>query len=84
MLDTDIDTDTDTDKRKASGQMPSKALGLLYGLGLGGIFHAATWVLVPAGSIAAIKAWLKGRFAPSWSSCRVCTTCATTSAPHCR
>ena len=41
MLDTDIDTDTDTDKRKASGQMPSKALGLLYGLGLGGIFHAA-------------------------------------------
>ena len=86
--------------------IPSKATGLLYGLGLGGFidgivlhqilqwhhmvshvkdyptntvaglevntladgfFHVATWILVFAGSIAAIKAWREGRFAPSWS-----------------
>lgn len=32
-----------------------------------GFFHVATWVLVLAGSITAIKAWREGRFAPSWS-----------------
>lgn len=86
--------------------MPSKAAGLLYGLGFGGFidgillhqilqwhhmvshveayptdtvagleintladgfFHVATWFLVLAGSIMAIKAWREGRFAPSWS-----------------
>ncbi len=86
--------------------MPSKAAGLLYGLGFGGFvdgivlhqilqwhhmvshvegyptdtvaglevntladgfFHVATWFLLLAGSIAAIKAWREGRLAPSWS-----------------
>lgn len=86
--------------------MPSKASGLLLGIGLGGfvdgivlhqilqwhhlvshvddyptntvaglevntladgLFHAATWVFVLAGSIAAIRAWRQGRLAPSWS-----------------
>ena len=85
---------------------PSKAPGLLLGLGLGGFldgillhqilqwhhmvshvdgypmttvagleantladgfFHAATWLLVLAGSITAITAWRQGRLAPSWS-----------------
>jgi uncharacterized membrane protein len=32
-----------------------------------GFFHMATWVLVLAGSISAIKAWREGRFPPSWS-----------------
>ncbi len=32
-----------------------------------GFFHVATWILVLAGSITAIKAWREGRFAPSWS-----------------
>jgi uncharacterized membrane protein len=32
-----------------------------------GFFHVATWLLVLAGSIAAIKAWREGRLAPSWS-----------------
>lgn len=89
-----------------SPRMPSKASGLLYGLGFGGFidgivlhqilqwhhmvshveeyptttvaglevntladgfFHVATWFLVLAGSITAIKAWREGRFAPSWS-----------------
>jgi uncharacterized membrane protein len=84
---------------------PSKASGLLYGLGLGGfvdgialhqvlqwhhmvsdvkdypvttvaglevntfadgLFHVATWFLVLAGSVAAIKAWQQGRLAPNW------------------
>jgi uncharacterized membrane protein len=86
--------------------MPSRASGLLYGLGLGGFldgivlhqilqwhhmvshvddyptttvaglevntladgfFHLATWLLVLAGSITAIRAWRGGRLAPSWS-----------------
>jgi len=85
---------------------PSRASGLLYGLGLGGFvdgivlhqvfqwhhmvshvdgyptdtvaglemntladgfFHAATWLLVLAGSVTAISAWRSGRLAPSWS-----------------
>lgn len=89
-----------------TSRMPSKAAGLLYGLGFGGFvdgivlhqilqwhhmvshvegyptdtvaglevntladgfFHVATWFLLLAGSIAAIKAWREGRFAPSWS-----------------
>jgi uncharacterized membrane protein len=32
-----------------------------------GFFHAATWLFVLAGSIAALKAWREGRLAPSWS-----------------
>jgi uncharacterized membrane protein len=31
-----------------------------------GFFHLATWVLVLAGSIAAIRAWRQGRLAPNW------------------
>jgi uncharacterized membrane protein len=85
---------------------PSRASGLLYGLGLGGFvdgivlhqvfqwhhmvshvdgyptdtvaglevntladgfFHVATWLLVLAASITAIRAWRRGRLAPSWS-----------------
>ncbi|HLS46814.1 MAG TPA: DUF2243 domain-containing protein [Ornithinicoccus sp.] len=87
-------------------RLPSKASGLLLGLGLGGFidgivlhqvlqwhhmvshveeypmntvaglevntladgfFHVATWFLVLAGSITAVKAWRDGRLAPSWS-----------------
>jgi uncharacterized membrane protein len=87
-------------------QPPSKASGLLFGLGLGGFvdgivlhqilqwhhmvsdvsrypvntiaglevnmladgfFHLATWLLVLAGSIAAIRAWRQERLAPNWS-----------------
>jgi len=86
--------------------MPSRASGLLFGLGLGGFidgivlhqifqwhhmvshvaeyptttvaglevntladgfFHLATWALVVAGSITALKAWRAGRLPPSWS-----------------
>jgi uncharacterized membrane protein len=32
-----------------------------------GFFHLATWVLVLAASIAAIRAWRQGRLAPNWS-----------------
>ncbi len=32
-----------------------------------GFFHVATWFLVLAGSIAALKAWREGRLAPNWS-----------------
>ena len=32
-----------------------------------GFFHLATWALVLAGSVAALKAWREGRMAPSWS-----------------
>jgi uncharacterized membrane protein len=32
-----------------------------------GFFHVATWFLVLAGSITAIRAWREGRLAPSWS-----------------
>lgn len=32
-----------------------------------GFFHVLTWILVLAGSIAAIAAWRRGRLAPSWS-----------------
>ena len=88
------------------GPVPSRASGLLLGLGLGGFvdgillhqvlqwhhmisdvekyptttvaglevntladgfFHLATWFLVLAGSIAALKAWREGRAAPNWS-----------------
>lgn len=91
--------------RTGDRSAPSRASGLLYGLGLGGFldgivlhqilqwhhmlshvedhpvttvaglevntladgfFHAATWFLVLAGSIAAIAAWRRGRLAPSW------------------
>ncbi len=31
-----------------------------------GFFHAATWLLVLAGSIATLVAWRQGRLAPSW------------------
>jgi uncharacterized membrane protein len=87
-------------------RMPSRASGLLYGLGFGGfvdgivlhqllqwhhmvshvegyptdtvaglevntladgLFHVATWFLLLAGSISAVKAWREGRLAPSWS-----------------
>jgi uncharacterized membrane protein len=33
-----------------------------------GVFHAATWVLVAAGSWLAWDAWRKGRLAPPWSA----------------
>ena len=32
-----------------------------------GLFHAATWILVLAGSLATIAAWRAGRLAPNWS-----------------
>jgi uncharacterized membrane protein len=32
-----------------------------------GVFHAATWLLVFAGSLTTISAWRQGRLAPSWS-----------------
>jgi uncharacterized membrane protein len=32
-----------------------------------GFFHLATWVLVLAASMAAIRAWRQGRLAPNWS-----------------
>ncbi len=87
-----------------SSRPPSKASGLLYGLGFGGFvdgivlhqllqwhhmvsaeqptstvaglelntladgfFHVATWLLVLAGSITALRAWRAGRLAPTWS-----------------
>ncbi|GGR62757.1 membrane protein [Nocardioides luteus] len=98
-----VATPTNAPHRKT---MPSKASGLLYGLGFGGFvdgivlhqilqwhhmvshvegypadtvaglevntladgfFHVATWLLVLAGSITAIKAWREGRLAPSWA-----------------
>jgi uncharacterized membrane protein len=31
-----------------------------------GLFHVAAWVFVLLGSIAAIRAWRRGRLAPSW------------------
>ena len=31
-----------------------------------GVFHAATWVLVVAGTVLAIRAWQEGRLAPPW------------------
>ena len=32
-----------------------------------GLFHVVTWLLVLAGSIAAITAWRQGRLAPNWN-----------------
>ncbi|WP_026543560.1 DUF2243 domain-containing protein [Arthrobacter sp. 35/47] len=32
-----------------------------------GFFHIATWLLVLAGSVAAVRAWRQGRAAPNWS-----------------
>jgi uncharacterized membrane protein len=32
-----------------------------------GFFHTATWLLVLAGSLAAVRAWQQGQAAPSWS-----------------
>ncbi|MBG6218764.1 putative membrane protein [Arthrobacter sp. CAN_A6] len=32
-----------------------------------GFFHIATWLLVLAGSLTAVRAWQHGRAAPSWS-----------------
>ena len=87
------------------GRAPSRAAGLLLGLGLGGfvdgillhqvlqwhhvlsdvpgdpvttvagleaktladgVFHAGTWLLVVAGTVATLRAWRAGRVAPSW------------------
>lgn len=89
-----------------AGRLPSRAPGLLLGLGLGGFvdgivlhqllqwhhlvsdvraypvttvaglevntladgfFHLAMWFLVLAGTIATLRAWRRGRVAPSWS-----------------
>jgi uncharacterized membrane protein len=97
---------TQAPPQNVSVKPPSKASGLLLGLGLGGFldgillhqilqwhhmvshvdgypmttvagleantladgfFHAATWLLVLAGSITAITAWRQGRVAPNWS-----------------
>ena len=33
-----------------------------------GLFHAATWVFVLIGSLAAVNAWRRGRLAPPWRS----------------
>jgi len=32
-----------------------------------GFFHLSTWFLVLAGSVTAIRAWRRGRLAPSWA-----------------
>lgn len=32
-----------------------------------GFFHVATWLLVLAGSLVAVRAWQQGRAAPNWS-----------------
>lgn len=32
-----------------------------------GLFHAATWVLVLAASLATLRSWRQGQLAPSWS-----------------
>jgi len=31
-----------------------------------GVFHAATWVVVVVGTLAAVHAWQRGRIAPPW------------------
>ena len=31
-----------------------------------GFFHAATWILVVAGSLLAVRAWQRGELAPPW------------------
>jgi uncharacterized membrane protein len=46
---------------------PTTVAGLELNTAADGIFHAATWVLVLAGSITAISAWRRGRLAPNWS-----------------
>lgn len=33
-----------------------------------GLFHAATWMAVVAGSTLAVRAWQRGQFAPPWRS----------------
>jgi len=51
-----------------SGDYPTNTVaGLEVNTLADGLFHVATWFLVLAGSILAIKAWREDRLAPSWS-----------------
>jgi uncharacterized membrane protein len=46
---------------------PTTVAGLELNTLADGLFHLATWVLVVAASIAALRAWRQGRLAPNWS-----------------
>ncbi|MGY1605526.1 DUF2243 domain-containing protein [Geodermatophilus sp. SYSU D00815] len=49
------------------GQAPTTLEGLEHNTLADGFFHAATWLLVVAASLATLHAWRQGRLAPSWS-----------------
>jgi uncharacterized membrane protein len=53
----------------AEGCCPSTSVvGLEHNTLADGLFHAATWSAVVAGSTLGVRAWRSGRFAPPWRS----------------
>ena len=52
----------------SSERSPRTLRGLEVNTVADGVFHAGTWLLVLAGTVALVAAWRSGRLAPSWSS----------------
>jgi uncharacterized membrane protein len=46
---------------------PGTLAGLEFNVLADGLFHAVTWVVVVAASVATLIAWRQGRLAPTWS-----------------